>query len=221
MKTETNHPAKYSNSLMQPMSDILLAHNCVTVLDPFAGTGKIHTLPFDTWGLEIEPEWATMHPNTIVGDALNMPFKDSMFDAVCTSPTYGNRMADSHTATDASKRITYTHRLGRKLSANNSGSLQWGEKYKEFHRKAWAECIRVVKPCGVVIINISNHIRNGYEVDVTNWHIDEMIRQGCVLVEKQNVNTPRMGFGANKTKRVQYESLCVFLTPQSNEEFAA
>jgi DNA modification methylase len=208
------HPAKYSNSLLKPMTDILLTHNCITVLDPFAGTGKIHTLPFETWALEIEPEWAMMHPRTIIGDALSMPFLDGQFDAVCTSPTYGNRMADNHIAKDASKRITYTHRLGRKLSTNNSGSLQWGEKYKQFHHKAWKECIRVVKPNGLVIINISNHIRKGVEIDVTGWHIQEMILQGCILIEKQNISTPRMGFGANSDKRVQHESLCVFVTPK-------
>lgn len=215
LKPTIQHPAKYSDSLLEPMTQLLNKYKCSKVLDPFAGTGKIHLLPFDTTGLEIEPEWAKMNNKTIVGDALNMPFASSSFDAICTSPTYGNRMADSHNAKDGSKRITYTHKLGRKLSANNSGQLQWGNKYKLFHSKAWSECIRVVKNEGIIIINISNHIRKGSEVDVTQWHIDEMIRQNCVLLEKLEISTPRMGFGANSAMRVQHESLCVFKTQKA------
>ena len=88
-----NHPAKYTDKLLPVFEDILLSYEATTVLDCFAGTGKIHQLPFSTTGVEIEPEWATMHERTLVADSRTLPFNAGSFDAVCTSPTYGNRMA--------------------------------------------------------------------------------------------------------------------------------
>lgn len=64
-----------------------------------------------------------------------MPYKDTFFDAICVSPVYGNRVSDSHNAKDGSKRVTYTHMLGRKLTDGNTGCLQWGEKYKQAHQE--------------------------------------------------------------------------------------
>src|SRR5437868_9381022 len=103
------------------------------VLDPFAGVGGIHTLAAlgiaHTVGVELEPECALQHPRNIVGSALALPFPDDTFDAIVTSPCYGNRMADHHDAKDASRRNTYTHALGRPLAFANAGSLQWGDSY--------------------------------------------------------------------------------------------
>ena len=84
---------------------------------------------------------------TIVGNALALPMEwTNCFDMVITSPTYGNRMADHHNARDGSKRLTYTHQLGRPLSETNSGRMHWGQDYKDFHVRAWSEVDRVLKP---------------------------------------------------------------------------
>ena len=64
------HPAKYTDALLPVFEELL--KGCVKVLDPFAGTGKIHSLPYDTIGVEIEKEWAEMHENTIIGDATDL-----------------------------------------------------------------------------------------------------------------------------------------------------
>ena len=136
MKDKIKHPAKYSDALM-PVFDKILPKNG-EILDCFAGTGKLRQIRPNAVLLEIEPEWAQIN-GAIVGDATNMPFDSELFDAVCTSPTYGNRMADSfidHKPEKQYKRNTYTHCLGRKLSENNSGGMQFGEKYKELHKKA-------------------------------------------------------------------------------------
>ena len=45
----------------------------------------------------------------MIGDATALPFADWTFDAVITSPTYGNRMADHHNAQDGSRRVSYRH----------------------------------------------------------------------------------------------------------------
>ena len=111
-----NHPAKYSDILLPVFRGML--SGCKDILDPFAGTGKLRLVFPDCTLLEIEPEWASIS-GAIVGDATKMPFADCTFDAICTSPTYGNRMADSfidHQIEKQYKRNTYTHQLGRKLS---------------------------------------------------------------------------------------------------------
>lgn len=177
------HPAKYSDVLLPVFKGMLLG--CKAILDPFAGTGKLRSVFPDCTLLEIEPEWASIS-GAIVGDATDMPFADCSFDAICTSPTYGNRMADffvDHQIEKQYKRNTYTHQLGRKLSANNSGAMQWGEKYRNLHLKAWAECSRVLKPSGLFCLNISNHIRNGKEVFVTEWHIETLENMGFYVLE--------------------------------------
>lgn len=177
----------------------------LTILDPFAGVGLVHTLGLKSVGVEIEPEWANQHPQTIVGDSRNLPFPDRFFDGITTSPTYGNRMADHHNAKDASKRITYRHKLGRALTDGNSGMMQWGGKYRELHVRVWAECYRVTKDPGFFILNVSDHIRAGEIVPVSDWHLDALEEVGFDLAHQIDVPTQRMRFGQNHEARVEYE----------------
>jgi tRNA G10 N-methylase Trm11 len=181
------------------------------ILDPFAGTGKVHALPYPTVGVELEPEWATMHPDTIMASALDMPFSNNHFDAVVTSPCYGNRMADHHEAKDTSRRNTYRHALGRALHEDNAGQLQWGDKYRQFHKRAWAEVNRVTRLGGLLILNISDHIRKGALVPVTAWHFDHLIHNGWAYREREQIATPRLRQGANHALRCDVESIMLFV----------
>ena len=205
------HPAKYSDVLL-PIFDRYLPDDNHKILDPFAGTGKLKQIRPNCTLLEIEPEWANLS-SAVIGDATAMPFDDACFDAVCTSPTYGNRMADSfqdHQVDKKYKRNTYRHTLGRKLSDNNSGGMQWGEKYKTLHLMAWSECFRVLKNGGIFILNISDHIRKGKIIEVTKWHIDTLAEVGFVEKEHIKCETKRQRFGKNGSLRVGYESIVVF-----------
>jgi tRNA G10 N-methylase Trm11 len=83
-----------------------------------------------------------------------LPFADASIDAIVTSPTYGNRLADHHRASDPLLRRSYTHDLGRPLHSENSGAMQWGDAYRAFHRRAWAEAVRVLKPGGRFVLNV-------------------------------------------------------------------
>ena len=196
------------------------------MLDPFAGVGGVHNLDphgdpqragfgadndwIDTIGLELEPEWAHQHPWTMVGDATALPFRDCTFDVVVTSPTYGNRMADHHNGRDGSKRITYTHTLGRPLTPGNSGAMHWGEGYRTLHSQVWKQVDRVLRPGAFLVLNVSNHIRKGNEIGVSEWHRDTLMKMGFTVTDEVEVQTPRMGFGANRETRVGFEHVISF-----------
>jgi SAM-dependent methyltransferase len=214
---EVRHPAKFSPAILDAIDDLL--GDTARILDPFAGTGRIHQLetPYrEITGVELEPEWADMHPNTIVGDALALDFADATFDAIATSATYGNRMADHHNARDGSRRNTYRHSLGRELNPNNSGQFHWGEKYREFHVKAWAEAIRVLRPGGRFVLNIKDHYRLSQRQEVSAWHGFELIRQGLALTKAVRVKTPGLRHGANADRRVPHESVFLFMKTQAD-----
>lgn len=219
-----DHPATYSDAILKTVAERV--RDATRVLDPFAGTGRVHELRelagVDTIGVELEPEWAEKAPGmTIQGNALALPDdKIGKVDAIVTSPTYGNRMADSHEAKDDSVRLTYTHTLGRKLSEDNSGAMQWGEEYREFHRKAWAESIRVLSPGGRMVINIKDHIRGGVQQDVSAWHVDTLCRGfGMELVGIDVVPTRGLMAGANAETRTLAELIFTFRKP-ANEAAA-
>jgi SAM-dependent methyltransferase len=203
-----SHPARYSTNLIPIFADILDGYD--HVLDPFAGTGRIHELPMHTVGVEIEPEWAALHPDTVEGSALDLPWEDAEFDAVCTSPTYGNRLADSHNASDPERRRSYTHDLGRKLSADNSGAMQWGDEYREFHETAWAEAVRVLRHGGRFVLNIKDHIRGGQRQYVTDWHVGVLRDLGLRYAFALTVDTRHLRQGDNAEARVEGEQVIVF-----------
>lgn len=213
-----SHPARYPKELI-PLLAVCL-EGASPVLDPFAGSGRIHELQgwgYKTIGVEIEPEWAQLHPDTIVGNALELPFDDASLPAVCTSPTYGNRLADSHDARDDSVRRTYTHDLGRKLSPDNSGALQWGHHYRAFHEKAWREVSRVLSPGGRFVLNIKDHIRGGRRQYVAGWHVTMLCRMGFELLYVLEIPTGGLTATSNGDLRVGAEQVFVLERSRGGE----
>lgn len=220
----TAHPAKFSDVILQRIGELLATrrdNKPSLVLDPFAGTGKIHQLDsVTTVGVEIEHEWARQHRRNIIANTLHLPFRAGTFDGIITSPCYGNRHADHHNARDASYRHSYTHTLGRTLHDDSAGTLHWGENYRAFHDRAWSECLRVLRPTGFVILNVSNHIRRGEEQPVVEWHLGWFLAHDCKFVELDRVETPRLRAGANSAARVAHE-IVFHLSYQPAQEVAA
>lgn len=224
------HPAQYSAAIVDVMKQVTQNLNGVA-LDPFAGVGGVHKLQhpgLTTYGIELEQEWASQHPATLHGDATRLPFTDRSIDAIVTSPVYGNRMSDSHNAKErckncaeegcekcdftgrrSYKRLTYTHTLGRSLHTNNAGRLQWGKNYTDLHSKAWTECARVLRKNGTFVLNVSDHIRAGKVIPVTDWHVTKLSCLGIEWRERIAIRTPRMRYGQNGQARVGYESVYV------------
>ena len=204
------HPAKFSDEVLAAAAELL--DDPRSIFDPMAGVGGIHRIedflgyPVRTLGMEIEHEWAIAHERTFVGNLLQ-PVQDTLeviggrVDAIVTSPTYGNRMAEHHDARDDSKRMTYRHQLGRPLHPSNSGQLQWGKGYRLFHRAAWERCRQLLRFDGRLVVDLRDHIRSGVRQPVVDWHFETLISLDFRLVGYKTVETPGMGFGANREKR--------------------
>lgn len=226
------HPAPFSKIILQEIVGIVFDESVrkinkgegkkLKILDPFAGIGKIHELSNDyitTVGVELEKEWANQHPQNEVGNALKLRFRKNSFDVVCTSPTYPNRITDHHNAKDGSHRRTYKHYLGRDLSPESSSVMSWGQEYRDFHEKAVAEALRVLKPDGLLIWNISNHMKTitkgnpPAEQRVSEWYLGLFLSIGLMLHSVVRVPTPRYRYGSNSESRTECEFIICMRKP--------
>lgn len=221
------HPAKFNDQILAAITEALGTHLPVKrdtwplILDPFAGVGRIHELGeygYNTVGVELECEWADQHPNTICGDSRHLTEilgGPDDFDAVVTSPAYGNRMADAY-AGDAkgSRRHTYRIDLGRPLDANNGAGMHFGFDYKMLHTQVWKQCRQVLTPGGLMVVNMKNFIRAGEIVDVVGWHRRCLHTLGYTSTDEIEVPVTGVRHGQNHELRVDHEVLLVMRAPE-------
>ena len=209
--TDLAHPAVMGPHIFEVCKQFLPFKGC-RVLDPFAGVGTTATLlpEYNVVGVEIEKEWAQQQPSTICGDSVVVVPTLGKFDAILTSPAYGNRMADDFKASDESKRITYRHKLGRELSTGTTSNLHYGRgnrRYEKAHSNIWIVCVDALTESGVFILNCKDFIARGTQMEVTQWHVLSLISYGLNVLEHKKIPSRGMRFGTNYQKRVDYENI--------------
>ena len=206
------HPAPFPNPVLEVLRTVVPRG---LVLDPLGGIGRLGRLG-PGWQVvtsDIEAAWAAQGPQngtvlSLVADARHLPFLDNSFDAIASSPSYGNRLSDHDASqqrgmigglqSDRTRR-TYRRYLGRNLHPANGGGLHWGEEYRELHRAIWEEVRRVLKPWGTLVLNVKDHVRNGKRQHVVEWHHRTLLdlgflRRGGIsisLTGDQNMNRLR------------------------------
>lgn len=206
------HPAKYSKALLPTLFAWTKDIDGI-ILDPFAGVGSAVFSGRMIYN-ELEREWADQCPRPVTrGDARHLPLRTGSVAAVVTSPTYGNRMADHHEAKDDSRRNTYRHAIERPLHPANSGAMQWGDEYRWLHVQVWWEACRVLRPWGVLIVNVKDHIRKGERQEVATWHRDVLTECGLLLTDARQIPCPGNRQGQNGALRVDHEMLYRFIKP--------
>lgn len=245
--SDTKHPAKFGEEILTAIADVLTTYPIHgEVLDPMAGTGRIHLLEFlgyVTVGVELEPEWAAMHPRTVVGNAEDLPAEwRERFGAVITSPPYANRMADHHEAKERCKacegtgqhwdptvngnvvdclkchgagrrtykRNTYRHILGRPLTDGSAAGMQWGDTYRTSMTTVLRNIYRVLKPGGLFVLNVKDHVRGDTLQGVPEWFKECAKDIGFAFVEEVPVPSTGNRQGRNGDKRAPNEWLIVF-----------
>jgi hypothetical protein len=113
-------------------------------------------------------------------------------------------------------RNTYAHALRRQggdLVPGSAAGLQWGRAYRRLHADAIMEMLRCCTEGGLLLVNMSNHVRDGEEQLVVEWWVNELLVRQCSIVEVRRVRTPRQRRGANGEARVDGEVVIAMRTP--------
>ena len=220
MVSEVDNPAKYCDQFIPIFANYL--KDVERLCDPMAGSckiGMIRDFGFKgkIWCNEIEPEFIKMYYVNKYAilisnrDAANMwGYNDECFDGICTSPTYGNRLADWWDRHDNSKRISYGFALGRRPVSENTAGMHWGDKYREKSYAIWKEQYRLLCKNGILICNVSDFIKDHKIVPVVEFHRNTLMDLGLSLTQELIIPTQRMRFGQNWEARVDGEHILIF-----------
>jgi hypothetical protein len=219
--TFVSHPAPYSRVILEAIDRLLPASG--TFLDPMAGSAKCFDL--ERYGrtivaTEIEPEFAALHPRTILADATRLPFASASFAGGACSPVYPNRMTDyvpagwtknpkgrrSYSlskrwlARDASLELAPTN-TARYSTRRGIADYWW------LHRSIWTELARVIRPSGTFVLNT----KNSTAALVTEPHVRLLMAAGFEEVHREQVRPPGYRMGRNRELRADHEDIVVLV----------
>lgn len=155
------------------------------VYDCFAGTGGVHWLHDEygdeTWGGELEPEWAAQHPRNVVADALAAPFRPGAFHVLFTSPC----LEQSHRILTSDLRWVAAGdvEVGDEVMSfdENPGPAHSGRASRRRWKRATVvrsvprsvDCLRVILANGDEVITTPEHpwlaYRYGYRGAAPEW----------------------------------------------------
>ena len=212
---QPDHPAGYTPVLLPVMAAMLKGRR--RILDIFGGEGGIFALQHwlgegvEIQAIEIEPKFAAMHPRTTLGNALHLPWPDNYFDAIFTSPTYGNRFTDKYRP--GADCFSYAQAIKGELQPDNTGAMRWnpnGGGYQVTHVLAYAEARRVLCMGGTFGLNMKDHYKGKELQNVTDWHVNTLKALGFAVVQRRKVKTPSLRYGENHELRVEYEHVVQF-----------
>lgn len=143
-------------------------------------------------------------------------FGEAMRDHVSECSSCSKRRCKSCRGSGISRRYTYRHALGRPVSENSAGKLQWPTKeYRELHEKAWAEAFRVTSPGGLILVNVKDHVRGGVVQKVADWHKAALRSVGYRITGAHQVESSGLRHGENASKRVRHEQIIVARKPKT------
>jgi hypothetical protein len=233
-----DHPAKFTDLILEAMrvrindeakrvNGVSRLADCsepLTVLDPFAGVGRIWRLHreglIEVTAMELEEEWAAHDSRTLIGDSLRA-MEDgrlSSFHVIATSPCYANRFADCHDAQDGSERHSYKHDLGRMPSPGSNATYPWGPKYWAFMGRFYRLAAEALLPGGLLLLNVSNFQRQRVMVNAVQWHQGACwgagLAQSPAKEPTLTIPTPRMRNGDNHEARAESEVILRFRKPE-------
>jgi len=121
--------------------------------------------------------------------------------------------SDIYDGRDGSARHTYRTALGRDLTVNNTGGMQWDRDYRDLHREIYDQLTTVLQPDGLLLLNMKDHRRDGQWQHVTHWHLTTLIELGFRFITAERIECPGNGHGQNLADRIEFETLLVMQAP--------
>lgn len=214
------HPTRWSPRILEHVAPVLRDWG-LPVHDPFAGTGErlgqvCDILGLSFTGTEIQ-EGFIIDPRVRQGDStLEDTYPEGRY-CIVTSPVYPNGITDHFAAQDSSTRNTYRQKLAeivgedQPLHVNNMG--RYGTRQGKKATATYWDLARasVAHWPSRLIVNVSNHIADDVEYDTVGRWRYLLHSRGYAVLRSFSVPTPRNGFGANGSKRVDCEWVFVCL----------
>jgi tRNA G10 N-methylase Trm11 len=237
--TKQSHPARFSPSLLPVLRRHLADVNGL-ICDPMGGPGGIYSIARPdqfTVCVDIEPEFAEAAADerrrasvpgmVYCGDSRDLATLTGgkMFDAIVTSPAYGNRLADGYRPTASCS--SYAQSLKRPVDPANGGGLHWwpdqrGDRYRTLHAEIADAAVTSLCPGGRFVLNVSDFykvLRTGepsQRMRVVAWWVETLLTLGLDLYAFERVETPRLTRGENR-HRFPYEVVASFTKPTDVE----